>query len=289
MPKQSEQTASDQTESDQAALPPISSRYTGKVVAITGAASGIGRCIALRLAAEGATVFGIDINAEGLAAVAEEVAEADNKTATNETDANQTAANNKMSWRVTDIADPAECRAAIAQCVDQHQRLDVLGNVAGICWLKPVADVSAEDWRKLFAINVDGSFFMCQAALPHIIASEGSIINIASNSAFMGAAYLVPYCAAKGAVVQMTRALATEFVKEPIRINAIAPGGTDTPLHHNIEMADGIDFKLVKRSMGFRPLDAPEQIAALFAFLASSEAANIHGAIINADSGMTAT
>ena len=251
-------------------------RYVGKVAAVTGVASGMGRCIALRLASEGATVFGMDINAEGLADVAVEVAEVAD-------------AGGAMNIRVTDIADPAECHAAIAECVAQHGRLDMLGNIAAISWMKNTADVTTEDWRKMFAINVDGTFFMCQAALPHILASEGNIINIASNAAFMGSAYLVPYCATKGAVVQMTRALATEFVKQPIRINAIAPGGTDTPMNRDYQLAENTDYKLLKRSMAFRPLDKPEHIAALFAFLASDEAANIHGAIINADSGMTAT
>ena len=253
-----------------------SDRYVGKVAAITGVASGMGRCIALRLASEGATVFGMDINAEGLDEVAAEVVDT-------------ASGGGTITTRVTDIAEPAQCHAAIAECVTQHGRLDVLGNIAAISWMKNTVDVTTDEWRKMFAINVDGTFFMCQAALPHILASEGNIINIASNAAFMGSAYLVPYSATKGAVVQITRALATEFVKEPIRINAIAPGGTDTPMNRDYQLAENTDYKLLKRSMSFRPLDNPEHIAALFAFLASDEAANIHGAIINADSGMTAT
>ena len=253
-----------------------SDRYVGKVAAITGVASGMGRCIALRLASEGATVFGMDINAEGLDEVAAEVADT-------------ASGGGTITTRVTDIAEPAQCHAAITECVTQHGRLDVLGNIAAISWMKNTVDVTTDEWRKMFAINVDGTFFMCQAALPHILASEGNIINIASNAAFMGSAYLVPYSATKGAVVQITRALATEFVKEPVRINAIAPGGTDTPMNRDYQLAENTDYKLLKRSMSFRPLDNPEHIAALFAFLASDEAANIHGAIINADSGMTAT
>lgn len=248
-------------------------RYDGKVTAITGAASGMGRCVALRLASEGATVFGMDINADGLAAVASEVADA----------------GGEMTTRVTDIADPAECADAIRECVAAHGRLDVLGNVAAISWMRNTADVSYDDWRRMFAINVDGTYFMCQAALPHVLAAEGSIINIASNAAFMGQAYLVPYCATKGAVVQITRALAMEFVKKPIRINAIAPGGTDTPMNEEYQLADDTDFDLMKPSMGFRPFGKPEEIAALFAFLGSDDAANIHGSIINADSGLTAS
>ncbi|MDE0067870.1 MAG: SDR family NAD(P)-dependent oxidoreductase [Acidimicrobiaceae bacterium] len=262
--------------SEQTATELADHRYVGKVAAVTGAASGMGRCIALRLAAEGATVFGMDLNADGLDEVAAEAADA-------------AAAGGAVHTRVIDIADPAECHAAIAQCVARYGRLDVLGNIAAISWMKHAVDVTIDDWREMFAINVDGTFFMCQAALPHIIESEGSIINIASNAAFMGSAYLAPYCATKGAVVQMTRALATEFVKEPIRINAIAPGGTDTPMNRDYQLAENTDYKLLMRSMAFRPLDKPEHVAALFAFLASAEAANIHGAVINADSGMTAT
>ena len=264
---------SEQTEIQQANDRSIASRYSGKVAAITGVASGMGRCIALRLAAEGATVFGMDVNDEGLARVAAEA----------------TAAGGVMTTRVIDIADPAECRAAIDECVAQHGQLDVLGNIAAVSWMKNAVDVTPEDWRTMFAINVEGTFFMCQAALPHILASKGNIINIASNAAFMGTAYLVPYCATKGAVVQMTRALAMEFMKEPIRVNAIAPGGTDTPMNQDYQLAENTDYGLLKRTMSFRPLGKPEEIAALFAFLASDEAGNIHGAVINADSGMTAT
>lgn len=251
----------------------MTNRFDGAVAAITGAASGMGRCIALRLASEGATVFGMDINADGLDSVAAEVRDA----------------GGAITTRVTDIAEPAECAAAIADCVDDHGGLDILGNVAAISWMRNTADVTYDDWRRLFAINVDGTYFMCQAALPHVLDRHGSIINIASNAAFMGQAYLAPYCATKGAVAQLTKALAMEFVKQPIRINAIAPGGTDTPMNENYELAEGADFDLMKPSIGFRGFGRPEEIAALFAFLASDEAANIHGSIINADSGLTAS
>jgi NAD(P)-dependent dehydrogenase (short-subunit alcohol dehydrogenase family) len=248
-------------------------RFDGKVVALTGAASGMGRCTALRIAAEGGTVFGMDVNRDGLDSVAAEVADA----------------GGQMTIRVTDIADHTECAAAIRECVDTHGRLDVLGNFAAISWMRNTHEVTYDDWRRIFAINVDGTYFMCQAALPHLLESEGNIVNIASNAAFMGQAYLVPYCATKGAVAQMTRALAMEYVKQPIRINAIAPGGTDTPMNEGFTLAADTDFDLMKPSMGFRGFGAPEEIAALFAFVASDEAGNIHGSIINADSGLTAS
>ncbi|MEQ8841351.1 MAG: SDR family oxidoreductase [Acidimicrobiales bacterium] len=248
-------------------------RFDGRIVALTGAASGMGRSTARRIAAEGGTVFGMDIDADGLAAAAQEIK----------------ATGATMTTRVTDISDPAACAAAIAECVDTHGRLDVLGNFAAISWMRNTADVTYDDWRRIFAINVDGTYFMCQAALPHIVSAEGNIVNIASNAGFMGQAYLAPYCATKGAVVQLTRALAMEFVKQPIRINAIAPGGTDTPMNQGYVLADDTDFDLMAPSMGFRGFGSPDDIAALFAFVASDEAGNIHGAVINADSGLTAS
>ena len=97
----------------------------------------------------------------------------------------------------------------------------------------------------------------------------------------------MPYCATKGGVVNLTRALAMEFVKTGVRINAIAPGGIDTPLVHNFQLADDIDFSLMQNHIGYRDPSSAEQIAAFFAFLASDEAANIHGSILSADGGLT--
>ena len=247
-------------------------RFDGKVAFLTGVASGMAKCTAIRLASEGATIFGIDINEGGMAETAAEIE----------------AAGGTITTRRTDISSVEECREAIAACVEERGRLDILGNIAAISWSSHVGDVSEEAWDTMMDINVKSMFFLCQAAIPHLLETEGNIINIASNAGFMGQAYTVPYCTSKGAVVNMTRALAMEFVKTPIRVNAIAPGGTDTPMNANFEMADDVDFSLMKPYMGFRPFGKPEHIAALFAFVASDEAGNIHGSIINADSGLTA-
>jgi meso-butanediol dehydrogenase/(S,S)-butanediol dehydrogenase/diacetyl reductase len=252
-------------------------RYDGKVVALTGVASGMGRASAIRIASEGGTVFSMDINAEGLAATAAQITDAG------------AGAGGTITTRVTDISDHTECAAAIQECVDTHGRLDVLGNFAAISWMRNTPDVTFEEWRRMFAINVDGTYFMCQAALPRVLAAEGNIVNIASNAASMGQAYLAPYCATKGAVAQLTRALAMEYVKQPIRINAIAPGGTDTAMNANYELAADTDFDLLQAAMGHRGFGQPEDIAALFAFLASDDAGNIHGSIINSDNGLTAS
>ena len=248
-------------------------RFAGKVVALSGVASGMGRATALRLISEGATVFGMDIDAERLAQLSAEVQEG----------------GAEISTRVTDVSDHGECDSAIADCLDRFGRLDVLGNFAAISWSRHSMDVSADAFRNIFAVNVEGTFFLCQASIPHLLKESGCIINIASNAANMGLPYFAPYSATKGAVVQLTRSLAMEFVKQPIRINAIAPGGTDTPMNEGMRLPDDVDWELITPMMGFREMGKPEEIAALFAFVASDDAKNIHGSIIHADSGLTAT
>lgn len=247
-------------------------RFEGKIALLTGVASGIGRATAIRLADEGAAVYGLDLDADGMAETAATISEAGGVAAT----------------RVTDVGSVEQCRAAVDDCVAELGGIDVVGNIAGIASQRHVHEVTEHEWDTMFDVNVKGVFFLTQAALPHVIEREGNIVNIASNAGLMGQAYTVPYCATKASVVNMTRALAMEFVKHPIRVNAIAPGSVDTPLVAGFEIQDDVDFALMKPYMGFRPPSRPEQIAALFAHVASDEAANIHGSIISADGGLTA-
>ena len=248
-------------------------RFDDKTALLTGVASGVGRATALRLASEGARIYGLDVNADAMA----------------ETKADVETRGGTMATRNTDVGSVAECRAAVDACVAEFGAIDIVGNIAGIANQRHVHQVTEQGWDQMFDINVKGMFFLTQAALPHVLEAEGTIINIASNAGLMGQAYTVPYCATKGAVVNMTKALAMEFVKRPIRINAIAPGGIDTPLVHNFEIQPDVDFDLMKPYMGFRPASSAEQIAGLFAFLASDEAGNIHGSIVSADGGLTAS
>jgi len=152
-----------------------------------------------------------------------------------------------------------------------------------------IPDVGIDEWRLMFAVNVEGPFFLSKAALPHLIERRGNIINIASNAGLMGQAYTVAYCASKGAVIQMTRAMAMEMVKQPVRINAVAPGGIDTPLMKNYQIPENIDFALMQPYMGFRNASQPEEIAAAVAFVASDEASSVHGSIFSVDHGLTAS
>ena len=249
-----------------------SGRFDNKAALITGAASGIGRAISLRLASEGARVLGHDLNAEGLA----------------ETAALVRAAGGTMEGRTGDVSQPDECRAAVAACVETFGRLDVLGNNAGIARAEHVTDVTPEQYRRMMGVNVDGYFFMAQAAIPHLLETDGNIVNVASNAGLMGQAYTVVYCMTKGAVVQLTRALAMEYVKTNLRVNAIAPSGIQTTLSEQFQIPKDIDFDLMRPYMGFRPMGSPDDIAAMFAFVACDEGRSVHGAILAVDRGVTA-
>ncbi len=164
----------------------------------------------------------------------------------------------------------------------------MLGNIAGMARAEHVVDVDEESYRRMMAVNVDGAFFLAQAAIPHLLESSGNIVNIASNAGLMGQAYTVVYCMTKGAIIQLTRALAMEYIRTPLRVNAIAPGGVDTSLARGFQIPADVDFELMGRYTGLRKMARPDDIAGLFAFVASEDGSNIHGAVLSTDSGLTA-
>jgi meso-butanediol dehydrogenase/(S,S)-butanediol dehydrogenase/diacetyl reductase len=247
-------------------------RFEGKVALVTGAGSGIGRAVALRLAREGAQVSAHDLNADALAETAKLVAD--------------TGAT--LGTRTGDISARDECRATVDAVVAEYGRLDVLGNIAGIARAEHFPDVDERAYRQMMGVNIDACFFLAQAAIPHLLETAGNIVNIASNAGLMGQAYTVVYCMTKGAVVQLTKALAMEYAKTPIRVNAIAPGGVDTALSRNFQMPEGLDYELMGRYTGFRSMGSADDIAAMFALVASDEGRSIHGAILSVDRGITA-
>lgn len=250
----------------------IPGRFDGRVALVTGAGSGIGRASAIRLAAEGASVFGHDRDADGLATTAATITDAGGTVAT----------------RVGDVTERAECVATVAAAVAEFGRLDVLCNIAGIAGGQHFTAIDESWYRRMVAVNMDAPFFFCQAAIPHLLETDGNIVNMASNAGLMGQAYTSVYCMTKGALVQLTRSLAMEYAKTNLRVNAIAPGGILTNLTATFQMPADVDFELMQPYFGFRGQGEPEDIAELVALLASPSASNIHGAIISSDRGVTA-
>ena len=246
-------------------------RFSGKVALVTGAGSGIGQATAIRLASEGAVVIGSDINEAGL-----------------EETAGMVTGDGAFHPAVSDVRSRDACHELVASVVAEHGRLDVLCNVAGVARGHRVGDVDQEVWDLIMGVNVEGVFWMSQAALPHLESSEGCIVNIASNAGLMGQAYTVPYCASKGAVVLMTKAMAMESMKTGMRINAIAPGGVDTNLAASFGFPEGPDMELMGRYMGMRGMAQADDIASLVAYLASDDGHRIHGSVLSIDGGMTA-
>ena len=176
------------------------------------------------------------------------------------------------------------------EAVAEFGQLHVLGNIAGVLRVGHVTEQSEETYRHLFAVNTDAYFFLAQAAIPHLLETRGNIVNIASNSGLMGGAYTVTYCMTKGAVVQLTRALAMEFMKRKIRINAIAPGSTDTNIMQGVEFPEDAEWDLIMRYSHAAPQDCDARPRSPGFSLSSpvTTALNMHGAILSSDAGMTA-
>ena len=246
--------------------------FDGKVVVVTGAASGLGRATALAFARAGAKLALADIDEAGLAATVSSAVELG-------------AEANAIP---TNMADPAACAALVGESVAQFGGVDVVCNVAGAFRFDHATDISVEVWDRIFAVNVRGPFFLIQAALPHLIERQGTVVNVASASAFLGHAYLAHYAASKAALVNLTKSLAMEFMQKSVRINAIAPGGINTAMTAATAMPEGIDFQLLGRYVPLRGSSEPEDLTDLILMLAGPRGKAFHGACINADRGITA-
>jgi NAD(P)-dependent dehydrogenase (short-subunit alcohol dehydrogenase family) len=188
-----------------------------------------------------------------------------------------------------DVSDDVAAAKVVNDVVATHGKLDVLANVAGILQFGHAADISPDEWNRIIAVNLTGPFNMIRPALPHLVASGGNIVNVASSSGLHGQPYGAAYSASKGGVVLMTKALAVEYATKGVRVNAVCPGGVDTPLVANMKMPKDVDFKLIMR-MELVPghFAPPSDIASVLCFLASDDARNVTGAAVPVDFGMTA-
>jgi len=250
----------------------VSGRETGRVALVTGAARGLGRAIAEALAAQGVALMLVDVLAERL----------------EETRAALAAGGAACAAFPADISERANCLAAVAAAVARFGRLDVLVNAAGLMRFNHAHEVPEDEFWRIMQVNAAAPFWFFQAALPHLLESHGNMVNVLSQSALMGTSYIVPYGMSKAALLQMTRSLAIEYVEQPIRINAVAPGGMMTEISAEARMPEGGNFAKIKRYSGERPPAAPAEVAAVVAFIASPAASGVHGAVWTADGGVTA-
>ena len=224
-------------------------RFAGKRALVTGAGSGIGAAVAERLAAEDAEVVAADISGTHVH---------------------------------LDVRDEAEVAAVVRD-------IDILVNVAGIGSTTTAPDTPLDVWEDVFAVNARGTFLCCKHAIPSMIArGGGSIVNMASVAALVGLKNRAAYCASKGAVVSLTRALAVDHVNDGIRINAVCPGTVDSPWVRRLveESGESLDALTARQPLG--RLGAPEEIAQAVAYLASDAASFVTGSVLVIDGGLTA-
>jgi len=242
------------------------------VVLVTGASSGIGAAISIAFVEAGWSVMAAGRNEGRL----EEVAD---------------VSDNISTW-AGDLEESGDCEELVAESIDEFGQINCLVNAAGVLIPGNAEELSDDDWRDTLNINLDVPFYLSRAALPELIKSEGSIINIASVWGLEGGQRALAYCASKGGLIQLTRAMALDHAGDGLRVNAICPGGVDTPMlagrAEDLDK-DVDDFleELADHSPNGR-IASPEEIAALVLFLASDAARHITGTAIPIDGGLTA-
>ena len=251
--------------------PAVARRYDGKVALVTGAASGIGRATAVRLAAEGAIVHCVDVNAEGVEATAASIVEA----------------GGTAHAATLDVRDEAACQAAVAEVVATSGGIDLLANIAGVGGMAHFPEETRDRLDLMMAVNVAGPFSLIQAALPSLTERRGNVVNLASTAGLIGQAYCAAYCASKHAIVGLTKALAVEFGRTGVRFNAVCPGGVNTGLIASFLPPEGASDSLIARQFLDAAMQEPESVAGMVAYVGSPEAHYLNGAALPIDAGTT--
>ena len=242
------------------------------VALVTGASSGIGAAIAIAFADAGWEVMAAGRDESRLAEVAD-------------------VSENISTW-VGELAESEDCDELISDTIDEFGTIDCLVNCAGVIVRETVADTSDDDWRNTMSTNLDVPFFLSRSALPHLLSAAGSIINIASDWGLHGGERAAAYCASKGGLVLLTKAMARDHARDGLRVNAVCPGDVDTPMllkeaeDQELDTDEYIE-RLAEESPNGR-LAEPEDVAAIVLFLAGESARHINGAAIPLDGGASA-
>ena len=244
--------------------------FTNKVAIITGGASGMGAAAVKLFSAAGGQAIIVDQNSEA---------------------AQQVAAETGAVPLIGDVSDSSFCNQAIAEAVTRFGRLDILINAAGIIVRSNGVNTTDEEWHRIMNVNVSGLFFMCRAAIRQMLEQgDGAIVNFGSIWGDLGSAGVAAYCASKGAVHNLTRALALDHAQDGIRINAVCPGEVNTPMIQ-AERSEPVTPELMARLASSVPIGRladPAEIARVALFLASDEASYMTGSLVNVDAGFTA-
>lgn len=253
----------------------MSQRFEGRTAYVTGAASGLGRATAELFAREGAAVFAVDLNGDGVVEVVNGIR----------------AAGGTAFGGVVDVTDLDSVAGSVEYMVEQLGSLQILVNVAGTGRAARFEEIDESEWSRTLAVNLNGVFHTTKAALPHLLAQRhASIVNVASIAGLRGQAYCSAYCASKAGMINFTRSLALEFASRGLRANCVAPGGIQTNMITGFIPREDFEQQLIAYYSPPPPgrLSKPEDVASSIAYLASKEARMINGAVLVCDGGTLA-
>ena len=247
-------------------------RFENKVVMVTGAGAGIGRASALRVAAEGASVWCTDINEADLLSLVDDISSLGGRA---------------VAHRF-DISEAGAAERCVEACVTEFGQLDAVVNMAGILRFSNCHELDLSVWEQVIAVNLTGTFLLCKAVLPELLKTKGNIVNAASTASLQGLPWGVAYAASKGGVLSMTRSIAVEYAKRGVRANCVCPGDINTNMAQGVTFPADADFDLLTRITSLTGAKGPEVVAGVIAMLASEDGCHITGEHIRVDGGILA-